>query len=126
MRKINAAWIVLIVFCLLIVIGGIFYLFYRLYINHIYKRKQVWNEITRPLKKQSEENIKQHSTVLLPRRSIMQLIQQFLPNDLKKQAEQRKMATQLQFNDPPLFVKNLTTEWNEMDIKSTLTSLVDR
>jgi hypothetical protein len=126
MKKINAAWIVLIVFVSLIVIGGIFYLFYRLYINHIYKRKRLWNEITRLSTKKSEDNIKQHSTVLIPRQSIIPLIQEFLPNDWKKQVQQRKMATQLQFDEPPLFVKNLTAEWNEMDTKSTFHSLFNR
>ena len=118
MKKLNATWIVLIVFCSLIVIGGIFYLFYRLYINHIYKRRRIWKEITSPLNNKSEMEIKENCTILIPRQSIIPLIQEFLPNELRKQIEQRKMITQLQFDEPPLFGKNLNIEWDEMDTKS--------
>jgi hypothetical protein len=123
MKKLNAAWIVFIVFTSLIVIGAIFYLFYRLYINHIYKRKRLWKEITRLSSKKSEENIQQHSTDLIPRQSIIPLIQEFLPNELNIQIQQRKMATRLQFDEPPVFGKDLTAEWNEMDTKSMFDSL---
>jgi len=124
MKKINAGWIVLIVFCSLIIIGGLFYLFYRLYINHIYKRKRFWNEITSPSKNESEEKIDHKLNFLMPRQSIIPLVQKFLPNELKKQPKQRKMATQLQFDEPPLFVNNLKADWDEMDTKSTFHSLV--
>jgi hypothetical protein len=118
MRKFNAGWIVLIVFCSLIIIGGFFYLLYRLYINHIYKRKRAWYEITSPLKMKIDDSV----ICLIPRQSISPLIQEFLPNEFKKQPVQRKMVTQLQFDEPPLFVKNLTEEWDEMNTKSTFCS----
>jgi hypothetical protein len=124
MKKINASWIVLIVFCSLIIIGGIFYLFYRLYINHIYKRKRFWNEITSPSRNELEEKIDDNLTFLMPRQSIIPLVQEFLPNELKKQPQKRKMVTQLQFDEPPLFINNLKAEWDEMDTKSTFHSLV--
>jgi hypothetical protein len=116
MKKFHAGWIVLIVFCSLIVIGGLFYVFYRLYINHIYKRKRFWNEIT---SSSSKEKIDDRFNFLMPRQSIIPLIQEFLPNELKNPLKQRKMVTQLQFDEPPLFVNNLKAEWDEMDRKST-------
>jgi len=122
MKKFNAGWIVLIVFCSLIIIGGFFYLLYRLYINYIYKRKRTWYEITSPLKTKIDDNV----IFLIPRQSISPLIQEFLPNELKKQPVQRKMVTQLQFVEPPLFVKNLTEEWDEMNTKSTFCSSFSR
>lgn len=115
MKQFNTGWIVLIVFCSLIIISGFFYLLYRLYINHIYKRKRFWYEITPPLNNSSDAKV----ISLMPRQSILPLIQEYLPNELKKQFVQRKMVTQLQFNEPPLFVKNLKAEWDEMDTKST-------
>lgn len=119
MKKLHTGWIVLIVFCSLIILGGVFYLFYRLYINHIYKRKRFWNEITLLSINKSEEKINDNVTFLMPRESIMPLVQEFLPKELKKQSEQRKMITQLQFNEPPLVVNNFKEEWDEMDTKST-------
>jgi hypothetical protein len=67
----------------------------------------------------SEEKIDENCIFLMPRQSIIPLIQEFLPNELKKQTKKRKMITQLQFDDPPLFVNNLQVEWEEMDTKST-------
>jgi hypothetical protein len=118
MKKINTGWIVLIIFCSVIIIGELFYLFYRLYINYIYKRKRFWKEITSPSKNKSEEKIDDNLTFLMPRQSIIPLIQEFLSNEFKKQPKQRKMVTQLQFDEPPLFVNNLKEEWDEMDTKS--------
>ncbi|CAF2399806.1 unnamed protein product [Rotaria sp. Silwood2] len=114
----KSLWIVLIVFCSLIVIGGFFYLFYRLYINHIYKRKRPWYEITLPLTNQSVEKINQNLSAVLPRQSMSPLIEEYLPYKLQKQSIQRIMITQLQFNEPPLFVNNFQEEWDEMDTKS--------
>ncbi|CAF4636604.1 unnamed protein product, partial [Rotaria sp. Silwood1] len=108
-------WIVLIVFCSLLVIGGFFYLFYRLYINYIYKRKRLWYEIRSPLVNKSVEKIDQNLISLLPRQSISPLIEEYLPYELQKQPIQRIMITQLQFNKPPLFIKNFKEEWDEMD-----------
>lgn len=120
MKKLHAAWIVLIVFCSSIVIGGIFYLFYRLYINHIYKRRRVWNEITSPMTKKTEEMREERVDVLAPRPSIIPLIQELLPNDWRRRTKRRKTVTQLQFSEPPVFEKNFINEWEEMDGRSTL------
>jgi hypothetical protein len=54
------------------------------------------------------------------------LIQEFLPNELKKQPIQRKMVTRLQFAEGPLLINNLKTEWDEMDTKSTFALIVHR
>lgn len=120
MTKLHAAWIVLIVFCSSIVIGGIFYLFYRLYINHIYKRRRVWNEITSPMTKTIEEIREEHVEILAPRPSIIPLIHEFLPTGWERRTERRKTITKLQFDDPPVFEKNFINEWEEMDGKSAL------
>ena len=126
MKQLHAGWIVLIVFCSLIVIGGLFYLFYRLYINHIYKRKRFWYEITSPWKNESDQEINKNLISLIPRLSMSPLIQEFLPDELKTRIEQRPMITHLQFNEPPLFVNNLKAEWDEMDTKSTFCALLAR
>lgn len=55
---------------------------------------------------------------LLPRQSMSPLIEEYLPYELRKLCVQRKMVTQLQFNDPPLLHDKLKDEWNEMDSKS--------
>lgn len=128
MTKLNAAWIVLIVFCSLIVIGGVFYLFYRLYINKIYKRRRVWKEISSPMKNRMDEaHEEERATDLIPRQSIMPFIEEFLADNVRKQTERRQMVTELQFDEAPLFEKNFSREWNEMDDKSALfSSLVDK
>jgi hypothetical protein len=119
MKKLNAGWIVLIVISSLIVIGGLFYLFYRLYINHIYKRKGFWCDITSPSKCNSDNQVEENLTFLMPRKSMSPLIQDYLPDEFKIQPIQRKMVTHLQFDEPPLLVNNLKVEWDEMDTKST-------
>ncbi|CAF0833955.1 unnamed protein product [Rotaria sordida] len=106
-----------------IIIYVLFFIIYfkcknELYINHIYKRKRPWHEITLPLTNKSVKNIDQNLISLLPRQSITPLIQEYLPYGLKKSPIQRKMITQLQFNEPPLFINNFKEEWDEMDTKS--------
>jgi hypothetical protein len=123
MNRLNTGWIVLIVISSVIVIGGLFYFFYRLYINYIYKRKRSWDEITSRTKTKSEKNT---ISSLMPRQSMSPLIQEFLPNELKKQPIQRKMVTRLQFAEGPLLINNLKTEWDEMDTKSTFALIVHR
>ncbi|UJR36384.1 hypothetical protein I4U23_029108 [Adineta vaga] len=118
MKKINAAWIILIGFCCLIVIGEVFYLIYRFYINYIYKGKRAWHEITSLSTTKSEKIDRNDSISLTPRASIIPLIQEYLPHHVKKQPKQRKMITKLQFSDPPLNDKNLKLEWDEMNTKS--------
>ncbi|CAF1232508.1 unnamed protein product [Adineta steineri] len=84
------------------------------YINHIYKRNKSWNEILSPLKNTPGESC----IFLMPRQSMLPLIQEFLPKHLKQQRVKRKMITQLQFNEPPLFVNNLQQQWDEMNSNS--------
>lgn len=119
MKKLKVLWIVLIIFCCLIVIGGFLYLFYRLYINNIYKRKRPWLDIVSQVKSQSIKYMDDENfNSLLPRQSMSPLIEEYLPYELRKLCVQRKMVTQLQFNDPPLLHDKLKDEWNEMDSKS--------
>lgn len=119
MKKLKVLWIVLIIFCCLIVIGGFLYLFYRLYINNIYKRKRPWLDIVSQVKSQSIKYMDDENfNSLLPRQSMSPLIEEYLPYELRKHCVQRKMVTQLQFNDPPLLHDKLKDEWNEMDSKS--------
>ena len=120
MKKLNTGWNILIIFCSLIIISGLIHLFYRLYINYIYKRKRSLNDITSPLKNKSEKKINENLINLIPRPSMLPLIQEYLPDELKKQPIKREMITQLAFQEPPLFINNLKAEWDEMDTKSTL------
>ena len=126
MKKLKTGWIVLIVFSSIIVIGGLFYLLYRLYINHIYKRNKFWYDITSLSKSKSDKNVEENGIFLMPRQSMSPLIQEFLPDEFKIKPVQRKMITQLQFNEPPLFLNNLKAQWDEMDTKSILDLLFYR
>ena len=118
MKKLNVSWIILIGFCLITLIGGLFYLIYRVYINYIYKRRRPWFEIISLKRNKSERKIASDSLIVLPRVSLLPLVQEYLPHATKSSRKRRKMITRLRFVSPPLFNRNLEQEWEEMETRS--------
>ena len=119
MSKLHATWIVLIVLCSLIVIGAVCYLFYRLYINHIYKGQRSWNDISSPLTRTTDQRADPRILSLNPRRSMTPLIQEFLPHPSRRASVDRKMITDLRFAEAPSLKENLNREWDDMETRSS-------
>ena len=126
MSKLHAAWIVLIVFCSLIVLGAVCYLFYRLYINHIYKGQRSWSDIlsSSSSNRTSAQITNSRIPSLKPRRSIAPLIQTFLSRPSRKSSTDRRMVTDLGFDEAPSFQTNLNTEWENMDTRNSLETML--
>ena len=120
MTKFHVAWIVLIVFASLIIFAAVSYLFYRLYINRIYKKQRSWKEIRSPTKKTKAETPQHHTPFLQPRISMIPLIQEYLPREMKKSIQPRRMTTDLSFDKPPDIIENFQLAWDAMDTQSSL------
>lgn len=118
MTKLHVAWIVLIVFASLISFAAIFYLFYRLYINRVYKRQRFWKEITSPSKNLNKEKPLSTPPNLLPRVSLVALIQGYLTPSFRKPGRPRTMVTHLHFHEPPYISENFKSQWDAMDTRS--------
>ena len=112
MNKITTVGLVCL--CVLVV-GALSYLFYRLYVNHVYKGTRPWREISHT----RLDVVHRTSVCSDPRTSISPLVQDFLPDTAKKQSKQRKMITALRFDDAPEFIRQLDTEWEDMDRRSS-------
>lgn len=122
MSKLHAAWIVLIVLCSLIVLGAVCYLFYRLYIDHIYKGQRSWSDILSSSLSSNRTSAQiNHSRILSlkPRRSMVPLIQTFLSHPSRRSSADRRMVTDLGFDEAPSFETNLNTEWENMDTRNS-------
>ena len=104
----------LVCLCVLVV-GALSYLFYRLYVNHVYKGVRPWREITLT----RLDVVHRTSVCSDPRTSILPLVQAFLPDTAKKPSKQRKMITALRFDDEPEFIRQLDAEWEDMDRRSS-------
>lgn len=120
MSKLNAFWIVFIVLCSVMCLGSLIYFIYRLFIKYIYKREQLWKDISSSssVKDHSEHRVSMQS--ISPRQSLLPLIQEYLPHELRKSIKLRRMATELRFDEPPKLEYNFQQEWDEMDTKSHL------
>ena len=125
MSKLHAAWIVLIVLCSLIVLGAVCYLFYRLYINHIYKGQRSWSDIlSSSSNRTAAQTTNSRILSLKPRRSIAPLIQTFLSHPSRKSSTDRRMVTDLGFGEAPSFKTNLNTEWENMETRNSLETVL--
>ena len=122
MTKLHVAWIVLIVFAALIIFAALSYLFYRLYINRIYKRQRSWKDIRSPVKESKHEPSQRTVPFLQPRSSLMPLIREDLPRTMIRSKRSRRMTTELQFDEPPQVIENFKSEWEAMDIQSRTVS----
>ena len=122
MTKLHVAWIVVIVFASLIIFAALSYLFYRLYINRIYKRQRSWKDIRSPAKDVTNEHSERTVPFLQPRVSLMPLIREYLPHTMMRSFRSRRMTTDLQFDEPPHVIENFQAEWEAMDIQSRTVS----
>jgi hypothetical protein len=120
MTKLHVAWIVLIVFASLIIFAAVSYLFYRLYINRIYKKQRSWKEIRSPTEKTRAATPHHRTSFLQPRISMVPLIQEYLPHEMRRSKQPRRMTTALQFDEPPDIIEDFKLEWNVMDTQSRL------
>lgn len=120
MAKLHVAWIVLIVFASLIIFAAVSYLFYRLYINRIYKKQRSWKEIRSPTKTTKTETPQHQTPFLQPRISMIPLVQEYLPREMKTSIQSRRMTTNLSFDEPPDIMENFQLVWDAMDTQSSL------
>ena len=118
MSRINIAWIVLIVFCSIVIVGSIFYLLYRLYIDRIYKRKRAWNDLRYSLNPIIDEQIELENISFAPRESIISVVHAYVPSIFQKKKTPRTMVTKLQFIDAPKSIVDFTSQWEELDTRS--------